>query len=344
MISESSPARLPDPGVVKELHDVAFVSWTPHHRAEDISHRLGGYCYVPTPWARSLPLPIRYLLQFLSTSLFMLRKRPQYTLFTNPPFVSGLCILLTSKITRTKVIADCHSGTFTDPKWSRFSVQNRWVLERCDVIIFHNYPQERLEHVPGRLNLVISTDGMRDRRRPSSSISTTNGFQVFVPASYSFDEPIVEMIETAGMLDQTKFIFTGKAPAKYVGIAPKNVVFTGWLSEIDYHETLEESHVVLCLTDRENTMQGGVLEALEHGLPAITSDTEALREWSQDVPGVLLVKDHSVESIAAAISTIQMNFEDWKAGAETGCDVSLQRAHVEICALVDRLTDAEVRT
>ena len=79
--------------------------------------------------------------------------------------------------------------------------------------------------------------------------------------------------------------------------------FTGFLSDEDYHQLLDDTDLVVCLTTRESTMQNGLIEGLEHGRPVVTSHTVALAEWAEGIPGVITARNEP-QALLAAIQTV----------------------------------------
>src|SRR5215210_4940495 len=113
------------------LPSTIFVTWTPHHRATEMARAIGGEIYEPWPGRRSWPAPARYVIQGSQTIVHVIRRRPQNVLFTNPPFVTGISLLLARLVTQFSLWSDSHSGAFNDPRWARFKRINEWLMRRC---------------------------------------------------------------------------------------------------------------------------------------------------------------------------------------------------------------------
>jgi glycosyltransferase involved in cell wall biosynthesis len=314
-----------------------FVSWTPHSRPRDLAKRLDAEYRVPAPFATSWWWPARYTVQAVATIGAILRRRPKTVLFTNPPFLAGLACLVSTRLVGSQCWADCHSGAYNDPRWMRFARANAAVVRRCDGAVFHNalLAAEQRENV--NRSTVLSVYAMSDRvvENDRSCHPQQRPLAVAV-CSYGFDEPIDLILEAAARIPQIDIAMTGTPPAGLPSRAPANVQFTGWLSDDAYHNMIADALVVICLTTREATMQNGLVEGLEHRRPVITSNTQALRDWARDVPGVITV-DHKADSLAETIAFVVQDNANWAVQASNGQQIALLRAEDELRKLQDAM-------
>jgi glycosyltransferase involved in cell wall biosynthesis len=99
--------------------------------------------------------------------------------------------------------------------------------------------------------------------------------------TFSPDEPVREVLEAAGLLDEgTRLYVTGSGGAwlEREGVRPhRNAVLTGFLPEREYLRLLQAASAVMVLTRRKDCLLCGAYEAVAVGKPLIVSDTEALR-------------------------------------------------------------------
>ncbi len=312
-----------------------FISWTPHSRPRDLAPRLGADYVVPASFVKSWWWPARYGIQSIASVGAILRRRPAVVLFTNPPFLAGLACLVGARLVDAECWADCHSGAYNDPRWTRFASANGAVIRRCHGVVFHNKSLAAEQNDMTRHSVVLSIYAMTDRAAVADAIERPRPL-VVAACSYAFDEPVELILATAERLPQIDFALTGNAPAVLRQKAPGNVQFTGWLSEPAYHDVIVGASAVICLTTREATMQNGIIEALEHRRPVITSNTRTLRDWAQAVPGVLTV-EHDPEALTVAIRTIVDNRHSWLRRAEQGQRVAIRRAQAELRQLRDAI-------
>jgi glycosyltransferase involved in cell wall biosynthesis len=313
---------------------ILFVSWTPHSRPRDLARRLEGEYFVPASFATSWWWPARYGVQAIATLSGILRRRPSVVLFTNPPFLAGLVCLLAARLTRAQCWADCHSGAYNDPRWTRFARANAAVVRGCDGTVFHNALLAAEQREACRRSLVLSTYAMNDRVGADGRSDPRERPRPLVVAvcNGGFDKPLDVILAAAELTPQLDVAITGRLPARLAGHTPANVRLTGWLSEDAYHDMIAGAAAVLCLTTREATMQNGIIEALEHRRPVVTSDTRALTEWAREVPGIVTV-GHEPEELAAAIRSVVEERDVWLRRAEHGQQAALRRARAELSEL-----------
>jgi hypothetical protein len=304
-----------------------FVSWAPHARADAIAAALGATVYCPSPGSRSLPAPVRYAIQTIATAVHVLRARPAEVLFTNPPVFAGVVVVLLARLVRARAWSDSHSGAFNDPRWMRFARVNEWVMRRCAGVIVTNRPLAALVQSRGGHPLIVNMVASRPHTRRAGGAPT-----FLAPLSYSFDEPVRELLEAAAMAPDVSLTITGRAPGWVQRAAPANCTFTGWLQRDDYEALLSRATGVVCLTDRELTMQMGAFEALEYGVPILASGTEALRDYLSH-GGVVFADDHDPRTLAACLERLWRERAQLTAAALAAQEPIFLRARLELSAL-----------
>lgn len=307
--------------------DAVFISWTPQWRADRFSVHFRQGTVIPGAFAAAWPWPARYLAQSLATTLYLLRRRPKAVIFTNPPPVTGLVLVVLSWLLRFQVWADSHGEPWSNPRWMRWGPIHRWVLSRCDGGLFHN-PQTLADFGHETPTPLLSwTPPLLDLRpaapRPGS------GTYVATVMSYHDDEPVGEIFAAAALLPDVIFKLTGNASPEVRAGAPANVEFTGFVSVPEFERLVQDSAVVLCLTMTPDTMQQGIADALEAGVPGITNDNPTMRAWRDGTSTCDLVDWRSPPAIAAAV---QRAF-DGGAYDEAGRRRLVARSHEQFEAL-----------
>jgi glycosyltransferase involved in cell wall biosynthesis len=238
------------------------------------------------------------VIQTLATARQVVRTRPADILFINPPVFAGVVVVLLARASRARAWSDSHSGAFNDPRWMRFARLNDWVMRCCAGVIVTNRPLAALVRSSGGRPFVLNMVASRPRaRRPGAEPS------ILVPLSYSFDEPVKELMEAAALAPDVKLTITGRAPDWVRRSVPANCTFTGWLARSEYEALLSRSSGVVCLTNRELTMQMCAFEALEYGIPMLASGTEALRDYLCH-GGVVFAEDHHPDTLAAGLRQV----------------------------------------
>jgi hypothetical protein len=305
---------------------ICFVSWTPHHRASEIAKAVGGEVYEPRPRRKRWPAALRYLVQAVQTVARVVRIRPSDVLFTNPPFVTGLVLLLPAKTLGFRVWADAHSGAFNDPRWMRFAKANEWVMRRCAGVIVTNERLASLVGAKGGRPLILNYPATEYRNR-----EPTRDPQLVATLGFQFDEPVDELLEAARRAPNVRLALTGPAPDSVRAETPPNCSIPGWLSRSDYERMLAEARGVVCLTTRENTMQTGAYEALQYALPMVLSGTQALRSFFRR--GVIFVDDHEPTTLASALARLWDEHEQLSEEALLAREEGLKRCAREVEAL-----------
>jgi glycosyltransferase involved in cell wall biosynthesis len=302
------------------------VSWTPHHRASEIAKAVGGEVYEPHPRRKRWPAPLRYLVQAAQTIAHVVRVRPSDVLFTNPPFVTGVVLLLPAKILGFRIWSDSHSGAFNDPRWMRFAKANEWVMRRSTSVIVTNERLARVVSDKGGRPLILNYPATDYRNR-----EPTDDPPLVATLGFHFDEPVDELLEAARRTPRVRLVLTGPAPDSVRAKTPPNCTIPGWLARPDYERLLAEARGVVCLTTREDTMQTGAYEALQYALPMVLSGTHALREFFGR--GVIFVDDHDPATLASALARLWDDHERLSEEALLARDDGLGRCAREIEAL-----------
>jgi glycosyltransferase involved in cell wall biosynthesis len=84
--------------------------------------------------------------------------------------------------------------------------------------------------------------------------------------------------------------------------APRNVVFTGYLSGDDYWNLLDDSQAVMVLSTDQYSLCSGAVEGMALGKPLILSKQPALTNYFSK--GAVFV-DNSVDSIVDGVMTVR---------------------------------------
>jgi glycosyltransferase involved in cell wall biosynthesis len=284
---------------------------------------LGADLYEVNPGRRSFPAPVRYPIQAARTLARVIGRRPRNVIVSNPPFVAALWLDLFARPLGYRVWVDAHSGAFNDPRWSRFSALNDWVLRHSRGVILATDRLAGPLRERGVEVVIVNYPGVETksrRRNADGGLVATLGYQ--------FDEPVRELLEAAARAPRVSLVLTGNAPAELRALAPPNCTFTGWLDRREYDEVLAGARGVVCLTTREETMQTGAYEALQFALPMMLSGTAALRDIFDR--GVVFVDEHDPSSLAAGLEELWKEHERLGEEAEQGRAAILERFRQEM--------------
>lgn len=266
-----------------------FVAWTRFQRRAESMQSFFGYeaHYVPPPFARTWLKPFGYAVQAWRTLRLIRRTRPRVLWLQLPPTFLPHLVLLARPLAGgrdMRIVADCHNRTFRPP-WSRMPGLAR-LLNRMDATIVHN---DEVAGTAAALGVAADRLMVLEDRAPAFAPAPARpgpadaqaAPAVLVPCSFNPDEPIAALLDAAAAAPELRFLVTGnldRARARgFVGRAPANVTFTGFLPTADYERLLAEATVVLGLTTIEGIQLSVAGEALSAGKPMVLSDTAILR-------------------------------------------------------------------
>jgi hypothetical protein len=244
--------------------------------------------YLPQQYRERWLKPLSYLRQALKTIGLICEDKPDYVWFQSPPtFVAHFIVL--ARILgfgQFRIVADCHNkaldGDIPGNFWPKI-LGARWALNRCDLVLAHNSAvlEKAMAYGVERERLVVLETRPAPLAEATTETPPAGRPVVLVPCSYADDEPIDEVLAAAALLPDVDFRLTGnrdKAAAKgFVGKAPANVRFTGFLSAQDYTALLIRCNVVLGLTGSEDIQLSAANEAVGATRPMVLSDTGILR-------------------------------------------------------------------
>lgn len=304
----------------KDLSDsqALFLVWAePTHgssRSREFSKELGisDLHYVYTPLRQSIiTAPVRYLYQALQTLWLLFKKRPKVIFVQSPPSFAVFFVYLYCLLTRSSYIVDAHSGAFdlfiwTYPQWL-YRVLARKALA---TIVTGEHYQKVVKSWGG--NSIVLKDPVTTY--PLVEYPLNGRFNLTVVNTFSSDEPLEEVLQTAADLSDIRFYITGKKSTvdpKVLAQAPANVIFTDYLPNEMYYGLLKSSDAIMCLTTSDHTLQCGACEALSLSKPIITSDWPLLREYFSQ--GTVHVPN-TREGIRLGVMEMQKNYDHYLSG------------------------------
>jgi hypothetical protein len=280
---------------------IVYLIWAPYNRrAESFSEGLEietwfihYFQYQKMKWS-----VVKYPLMALKTCFLLVKKRPDCVIVMTPPLFTVLFVHLYCRFFGKKYLIDAHTGSLISRPWTYFNGLHRFLCRGALRTIVTN----------GRLaDLVRSWGGRTLIMNPPvrfPSLSSRPKFEtctLTVVAAFSFDEPLMEILQAATRHPDIQFHVTGnksKAGPELLSFESGHIHFTGFLPQNEYLELLNRSDGVICLTTRDHTLQSGGEEALFMGKPVITSDFQILREFLSK--GAVFVKPRR-EAIAEGI-------------------------------------------
>ena len=256
-------------------------------------------------YKRPFVAPFKYPLQCLKTWAVLYRERPSVVYVMNPPVFGVLSVFIYCRLLGASYVMDTHPPALYGRKWSWTVPLQRALAKRALVNVtdqdrykvrFESWGAKTL--VLGNPPIDISCDGFAETAKPDQ-------FTVTVVNTFAGDEPLEVVFGAATKLPEVRFFVLGDtAHARKVllKVAPKNVVFTGYLLGDAYWQRLCASQAVMVLTSYPYSLLQGAQEGMSAGRPLILSRQPALTEFF--TKGAVFV-DHSVESIVAGVQEAQ---------------------------------------
>jgi glycosyltransferase involved in cell wall biosynthesis len=300
-----------------------FVSWEPSNsRSATLAREFSAECVFVHYLALKKPLlaPIKYVLQSFKTWRILRDFRPEVVFVQNPPLFSPLAVWLYCGLKGVPFILDSHTGVFLEPKWRWLGFLHAFLVRRARVsIVTNEYLGGIVESWRGKYFVFpdVPTE-FPDARK----ISDLPKDFVLVVNSFSYDEPLEEVIKAARQLPEVSFAITGdvrRCPRTLRDNTPDNVRFTGFVSRSEYVNLLNSADAAVVLTKEDHTMQRGAYEAMSLCTPIVTSNWPLLRETF--FKGTCYT-DNTTETIIAALRKILANKEKYRADIE---DLKKQR-------------------
>ena len=248
-----------------------------------MSHRLGARLYQ---WSVTWPAPVRYSVLSLATTYTIISTRPKAVFVQNPSLVLAIVAGLVCKPMRTALIVDAHNGglfPFEGKKpWATRLA--KFALRLADFTIVTNPSLATyVDKNSGRA--IVVPDPLPDflglERHKNSS---TNGpRRILFICTWAEDEPYLEVLEAAkSVVEDVRIRVTGnyaKRSDELPEELPENVTLLGYVNEKQYIDELLAADITIDLTTRDDCLVCGAYESVALGIPAILSDTAAIRSY-----------------------------------------------------------------
>lgn len=344
-----TPGRSP---VVKASRtSFAFISWGAiSGRSGEIAAALGGEakCYYPAGNPKRPHVLIRYVLSAVRTVAFMISRRPEAVIVTNPPVFAGLVVYACSKLTGSTVGLDSHPGSFgaqEDRVSARLLPLHRWLVRRCGItLVTTEHWCDIVESWGGHPLIVHEAPGSWSPAQPPQPPESSERTRprLFYVGRFAPDEPVEALIAAASAVPECDFYVTGRildCPAALREHAPANVHFTGFLHSGAYQRALADADLVAALTTEPTSVMRAAYEATYAGKPLIISDWPAGREL---FPHALHVENNA-EDIARAVRSATGDRRSLLARAMPARETQLARWNAQEEALRAWIRDAGSR-
>lgn len=236
----------------------------------------------------------RYVKSTALTFRLFRREAPELIIVQNPSMILATLACIYGKFTNTPVIVDRHSTfllskKFVDKPWLKWSpnmllfrVLSRFTLKAASMTIVTNQFLANLVTNAGGNPFILPDPIPRIGSKSENDLK--NGFNVLFITSFADDEPIEEVLLAMRSLEREDITLhiSGdfrKLDRRILESAPRNVRFTGFLTESEFHSLLWNVDAVMVLTTAEYTMLCGCYEAVAACKPLITSNRRVLKDY-----------------------------------------------------------------
>lgn len=297
-----------------------FIVWKEYQRRVEVFAPILGaeayYFYFPWESKSILFKAFSYFLKAVNTLKCLFQNKPDLVFVQFPPAPALYCAAFYSWLTGCEYVSDCHIGE-TNANWLDW-IYVKELLAGGDVVVHNEYLVGQIE-TNIKVKPFVIRDGVAKRRSTEigmnsllRSLGLSPGAYVIFPCSFSADEPLLEVIEAARLLPETKFVMTWyleKLPKNLRDILPPNVILTGFLPVRDFNHLFANAGVALVLTKHEAVQLSGMQEAMAFEVPAVVTDLKTTRFLYRDHP---IYVDNTSGSIAHGISRAFQNRSELK--------------------------------
>lgn len=286
-----------------------WITWEKQRRSIELSKKLGCKLYL-----FDREDIFRYPHSIIMTFYILCKERPRLLFVQNPSMFLAALACLYGFISKTIVIVDRHT-TFrlNKPHSGSFSIWlfmrlHYFTLKWADLTIVTNDFLAGLVKKAGG-NPIVLPDVLPEFK-PSKVIPLKGDKNILMISSFGLDEPIVETIEAMkGFIKDNIYLYiTGnykKLDSEIIANVPPNVVFTGFIPDLEFFNMLYSVDAAMALTTSDYCMLCGCYEIVSAKKPLITSDKEVLREYFKEAVFV----SNSIPGISEGIRTVTNNID-----------------------------------
>jgi len=234
----------------------------------------------------------RYPRVLVRTIATLLRERPSVLFVQNPSMILAAVAVLVGLVLPIRIVVDRHTTfllNYSGPETIGirvFRALSWFTLRFADLTIVTNETLAAIVRASGGRAAVLPDKLPRLIPGGGGAVKVESGVpSVMFVCSFADDEPIAEVVAAVRVVAQktpVRLFVTGRPKPRFLQIvseAPKEVVFTGFLSEADYVALLRDVDIVMVLTTSDCTMLCGCYEAVSAKKALVTSDTEVLRDY-----------------------------------------------------------------
>jgi glycosyltransferase involved in cell wall biosynthesis len=293
---------------VAEKGGTAVVFWGPHSvSTEMFARHLNATCYLIhyLSWKKPWIAPLKYPPMWLKTWWVLFKQRPLAVLVINTPVFAPLCVFMYCRYAKIPFAMNVHGHTLGGRRWGWSRPLQQFLAKNATINLVGTTEYERIFESWGARKLFLEDP---PPEIPSFDNLVLNGeFSVTVVNTFAGDEPLELILDSAQYLPDVRFFVLGDtrlAKKTFLGSAPQNVRFTGYLRGDQYWKQLISSNAIMTLTTNPYSLVSGGLEGMYVGKPLILSRQPALLEYF--TKGTVFI-DHTVDCMVDGVRQVREN-------------------------------------
>lgn len=281
-----------------------WITWEMQRRNQSLSNALGARLYELD--YSNLPSALRYIKCCAQTLHILFREKPHILFVQNPSIILATLAIIVSKATKINIVIDAHNGGIK-PLDGKSKFLNSWakfILKNTPTTIVTNeaIQQEILQYAD--TEIIVLPDPIPAIHTPTKKNLLKGKFNILFICTWATDEPYLNVIEAARLIDKDTYIYITGNHKKSQGLdlskLPANVVLTGFIPTREFDHLLYSVDVTMDLTTREDCLVCGAYEAISIEKPVILSKTQALQSY---FPGMVYTNNQT-QDIAQCIRII----------------------------------------
>lgn len=299
-----------------------FLVWTKYQaRAEslvpDLNEKIGHFkvVYRDNSNPNKIKKIANYLSFFIKDVILLYKEKPKVVIVQTPPSFSlfaPICYKFFSK--KLTIVSDTHNAMTREPWSSR--VGSKSSLKLVDFICVHNntiyktviqnelYKQSKTLILEDKTLELQRNDNVLKNVNSSSNSIQYNTINVFFPASFNMDEPILEVIACARENKDIIFNLTGNIQKLEINFnlkitdLPDNLNIMGWISNEEYLKKLNDCDILLGLTIFDDIQMSVSNEGLGAEKVMVLSNKKTLKDIYKSAA---IYTDHTPDSLSESI-------------------------------------------
>ena len=293
-----------------------LIAWAPSSPTfVDIAALLDGrVVYLNILFGKRWAAPLRYILLALKTFKLLLKEKPRGVFAQNPPIFCPLVIVLLKRTMGFRLVVDHHAvwsiKSIREPILSQtIAGLERFVVKRADANITPNRNWTRLFGEMGARNAFTYHDYLQKKIPQTSAASSISDrlpphrFIVIAAHGGHPEELLEEEVAVVRGLPNYVLVITGRREKIGQRLSrlklPGNVVYAGYLDQLDYESLKRHADAALSLSKEPNTVPHAIHEFLSYGTPTIVLKDNLLRSIFDGA--IVEVEDGSPESIRESL-------------------------------------------